>query len=81
MCNIYVINSVCILKIFHCVSGQMDVYCLQFNVRLGTRESIRRKVSWRTDYPLVLAACHKLDQGDRVRSLHELNKSANVGEG
>jgi hypothetical protein len=24
---------------------------------------------------LVQAACHKLGQGDRVRSLHELNKS------
>jgi hypothetical protein len=28
-----------------------------------------------------MAACHKLGQGDRVRSLHELSKSANVGEG
>jgi hypothetical protein len=27
-----------------------------------------------------LAACHKLGQGDHVRSLHELIKSANVGE-
>jgi hypothetical protein len=25
--------------------------------------------------------CHKLGQGDYVRSLHELNKSASVGEG
>jgi hypothetical protein len=30
---------------------------------------------------LVLITCHKLGQGDHVRSLHELNKSANVGEG
>jgi hypothetical protein len=37
--------------------------------------------SWRTDYPLVQAACHKLGQGDRVCSLHELSKSANVSEG
>jgi hypothetical protein len=37
--------------------------------------------SWRTNYPPLLAACHKLGQGDRVRDLHELNKSANVGEG
>ncbi len=37
--------------------------------------------SWRTDCPLVLAACHKLGQGDRARNLHELNKSAIVGEG
>jgi hypothetical protein len=37
--------------------------------------------SWRTDYPLVLATCHKLGQGDCVCSLHELSKSANVGEG
>jgi hypothetical protein len=37
--------------------------------------------SWRTDCPLILAACHKHDQGDRVQSLHELNKSASVGEG
>jgi hypothetical protein len=37
--------------------------------------------SWRTNCPLVLAACHKLGQGDRVRSLHELNKSVRVGEG
>ncbi len=36
--------------------------------------------SWRTDYPLLLAACHKLGQGDRVHSLHELSKSANMGE-
>jgi hypothetical protein len=27
------------------------------------------------------AACHKLSQGDRVRSLHELSKIANVSEG
>ncbi len=27
--------------------------------------------SWRTDCPLILAACHKFGQGDRVRSLHE----------
>jgi hypothetical protein len=38
-------------------------------------------ISWRTDCPMVLAACHKLGQGDRVRSLHELSKSASVGEG
>jgi hypothetical protein len=25
--------------------------------------------------------CHKLGEGDRVRSLHEPNKSARVGEG
>jgi hypothetical protein len=37
--------------------------------------------SWRTNYPLVQVACHKLGQGDRVRSLHELSKSANVSEG
>jgi hypothetical protein len=37
--------------------------------------------SWRTNCPLVLAACHKLGQGDRVHSLHELSKSARVGEG
>ncbi len=37
--------------------------------------------SWRTYCPLVLAACHKLGQGHRVCSLHELNKSARVGEG
>jgi hypothetical protein len=37
--------------------------------------------SWRTNCPLVLAACHKFGQGDRVRSLHEFNKSACVGEG
>jgi hypothetical protein len=30
---------------------------------------------------MVLATCHKLGQGDRVRNLHELIKSANVGEG
>jgi len=30
---------------------------------------------------LVLAACHKFGQGDRVRILHEFNKSACVGEG
>ncbi len=27
---------------------------------------------------MVPAACHKLDQGDRACSLHELSKSANV---
>jgi hypothetical protein len=27
------------------------------------------------------AACHKLGQGDRVCSLHEIIKSASVGEG
>jgi len=37
--------------------------------------------SWRIDCPLVLATCHKLGQGDRVRNLHEPNKSAHVGEG
>ncbi len=37
--------------------------------------------SWRTNCPLILVACHKLGQGDHVRSLHELNKSASVGEG
>jgi hypothetical protein len=37
--------------------------------------------SWRTNCPLVLAPCHKFGQGDRVRSLHEFNKSARVGEG
>jgi hypothetical protein len=30
---------------------------------------------------LVLAACHKLGYNNRIRSLHELNKSAHVGEG
>jgi len=30
---------------------------------------------------LVLAACHKFGQGDRVRSLHVFSKSACVGEG
>ncbi len=35
--------------------------------------------SWRTHCCLVLAACHKLGQGDRI--LHELSKSASVGEG
>ncbi len=34
--------------------------------------------SWRTDCPLVLAACHKFGQGDHVRSLHEFSKSAHV---
>jgi hypothetical protein len=37
--------------------------------------------SWRTYYPLVLATHHKLGQGDRVCSLYELSKSANVGDG
>ncbi len=37
--------------------------------------------SWRIDCPLVLAACHKFGQGDRVRNLHEFSKSACVGEG
>jgi hypothetical protein len=37
--------------------------------------------SWRTNCPLVLVACHKLGQGDRVYNLHEINKSASVGEG
>ncbi len=30
---------------------------------------------------MVLVACHKLGQGDRVHSLHELIKNARVGEG
>jgi hypothetical protein len=30
---------------------------------------------------MVLAACHKLGQGNRVHSLHEFNKSASVDEG
>ncbi len=30
---------------------------------------------------MVQTTCHKLGQGDRVRSLHELNKSASVSEG
>jgi len=37
--------------------------------------------SWRTDCLLVLVACHKLGQGDRVCNLHELSKNAHVGEG
>jgi hypothetical protein len=37
--------------------------------------------SWRTDYPLGQAACHKLGQADRVLSLHELSKSVNVSDG
>ncbi len=37
--------------------------------------------SWRTDCFLVLAACHKLGQGDCVHSMHELNKSVSVSEG
>jgi len=37
--------------------------------------------SWKINCPLVLVACHKLGQGNRVHSLHELNKSVNVGEG
>jgi len=37
--------------------------------------------SWRINCLLVLAACHKLGQDDRVCSLHEFNKSAHVGEG
>jgi hypothetical protein len=37
--------------------------------------------SWRIDCPIVLVAWHKLGQGDRVSSLHELNKSASVSEG
>ncbi len=37
--------------------------------------------TWRTNCPLVLAACHKLSQGDHVHNLHELNKSARVGKG
>jgi hypothetical protein len=59
-------------------------FCFLFRILIsfGTRESIRRKGrSWRTNYPLVLAACHKFGQGDCVRSLHELNKSVSVGEG
>ncbi len=30
---------------------------------------------------MVLAVCHKLGQGDHVRSLHEFSKSVSVGEG
>ncbi len=30
---------------------------------------------------MVLAACHKFGQGDRVRSLHEIRKSARVSDG
>ncbi len=37
--------------------------------------------SWKTNCLLVLAACHKLGQGDRVHSLHEPSKSVRVGEG
>ncbi len=37
--------------------------------------------SWRTNCPLVLVTCHKLGHGNCVRNLHELNKSAHVGEG
>jgi len=40
-----------------------------------------KEKSWRIDCPLVLAACHKLGNGDRVHSLHELSKSSSVGEG
>ncbi len=37
--------------------------------------------SWKIDCPLVLVAYHKLGHGDCVCNLHELNKSAIVGEG
>jgi len=30
---------------------------------------------------MLLATCHKFGQGNRARSLHELSKSAHVGEG
>jgi hypothetical protein len=29
----------------------------------------------------VLAACHKLDQSNCIHNVHELSKSARVGEG
>ncbi len=41
------------------------------------RVHLTRGRSWRTDYPLVLAACHKLGQDDPVRSLHEQTGTAN----
>ncbi len=58
--------------------------CLLFTILrpFGTIESIRRKVD--NGGQIVLwywAACHKLGQGDCVRSLHEPNKSVCVGEG
>jgi hypothetical protein len=37
--------------------------------------------SWKTNCPPVLAAGHKFDQDNRVRSLHEPNKSAHVRKG
>jgi hypothetical protein len=40
-----------------------------------------KDISWRIDCLLVLASCHNLGQGDRVRSLHAFIKSASVGEG
>ncbi len=40
----------------------------------------RKGKSWRTNCPLILATWHKFDQGDHVRSLHELSKSVRVGE-
>jgi hypothetical protein len=34
----------------------------------------------KTNCLLILVACHKLGQGDCVCNVHELGKSANVGE-
>jgi hypothetical protein len=56
--------------------------CLLFTISrlFGTKESIRQNgdKSWRTDCPVVLSGCHKLDQGDCVCSLRELSKSASM---
>jgi hypothetical protein len=68
------------LGITHYSQACLFVYYLQFYALFGTRESIKRKVSWRTNCILVLAASQKLGQGDRVCSLHELSKSACVGD-
>jgi hypothetical protein len=57
--------------------------CLLFTIQhlFETRKFIRWKArSWRTECPVILAACHKLGQDDHVCSLHELNTRASVGE-
>jgi hypothetical protein len=74
---IFLVASFC-----HFLKNILTVYCcLLFTILcpFGTKESIRQKVDH--GGPLVLATCHKLGQGNRVRSLHELSKNARVGEG
>ncbi len=63
------------------IAKQMNMFIVyNFKSVWNQRVHWTKGRSWRTDCLLVLTAGHKLEHGDRVHSLHELSKSASVGE-